>query len=599
MSSTRSIHPQLKNLLGLSVIAILVIICAWPGMSSPLFSDDIHQLEWRPQIKGWISIFQPDVFGFYRPIKNALFLAISPLSENLAAWHIVGLIAYLAATAGVFRISSICLESSKAAWLSTCIWALSPTCVSTAIWLSCANISIGIMFAACVFHFHERWAERPSSWSLAASLFFFVMALQCYEAMIAIPALLFVRDFQQRRLSPRSQAVIRYAAYSAVALAYLVLRSTLSAKSIAGSTFHGGFAPDTKSIHLTLSAPWFLWRHFLMWAFPFGKIEILGSYGWLRSASPLSLSLAWVFLMGLLATAALTWKRFRAVSYGILFFVVASIPAGNFIPNFNGPINDAYLSIPSIGLAIAVAAIADLLLKGFHKINREGSSGRFAVLAVLCILLLYRVPFCSAYFRYWASVWQNPAEIMLFASETRPFQFQPLAILAVQLEAKGYTDQAEKIAKQALAEAPWNATPRLALARIEETRGNLAGAENYYRIIIDDPKIPGLIKRAAVMELATILAPIPDRKEDTVELLRLYLRNSRSKDGQPKAVALLADVYRNSGDTEKAKATLERGLNENPGHSVLQAALMDLNRTASPPKSVPTSGTETAHPLQN
>jgi tetratricopeptide (TPR) repeat protein len=201
---------------------------------------------------------------------------------------------------------------------------------------------------------------------------------------------------------------------------------------------------------------------------------------------------------------------------------------------------------------------------------------------VLCTLLLYRGPFCAAYFRYWAGVWQNPVEIMLFSSETRPFQFQPRSVLAVLLEAKGFPDQAEKIAKEALAEAPWNPTPRLALARIEETRGNLAGAEECYRIIVDDPKIPGLIKRAAVMELATLLAPIPARSNDAAELLRLYLRNSRSKDGQPKAIALLADVYRNSGDIEKARATLERGLNENPDHLILQAALMNLNRTFSP-----------------
>ncbi len=585
---TTSFHPQLKALLGFLVIAILVVACVWPGMSSPLFSDDIHQLEWKPQVEGWTSIFQPDIFGFYRPVKNALFLAISPLSGNLPAWHIVGICAYLAAAAGVYRISSICLPSKRAAWLAACIWAISPTCVSTAIWLSCANISIGIMFAAGVFHFHERWATRPSFLSLAASLFFFIMALQCYEAMIAIPALLFARDFQMDRLSPRSQTIIRYAAYSAVAVAYLALRSMLSAKSIAGSTFHVGFAPDTKSLHLSLSAPWFLWRHFLMWVFPFGNIEILGSYGWLRSASPLALGMAWLFLLSLLTTAALTWNRCRTVSYGILFFVLASMPAGNFIPNFNGPINDAYLTIPSIGLAIVAASLIELLIQGFQKISQEQGSGRFAVLALLCTLILYRGPFCAAYFRYWAGVWQNPVEIMFFSSETRPFQFQPRSVLAVLLEAKGLTDQAEKVAKETLAEAPWNPTPRLALARIEKTRGNLAGAESYYQFILDDPKIPGLIKRAAVMELATLLAPIPSRSNDAAELLRLYLRNSRSKDGHPKAIALLADVYRNSGDIPKARATLERGLNENPDHLILQAALMNLNRSSSPAQPQPT-----------
>ena len=72
----------------------------------------------------------------------------------------------------------------------------------------------------------------------------------------------------------------------------------------------------------------------------------------MRSASPASHALGWIYLTALLSSAFLTWKRFPTIAYGLLYFVVASIPAGNFIPNFNGPIYDAYVTIPSIGLVI-------------------------------------------------------------------------------------------------------------------------------------------------------------------------------------------------------------------------------------------------------
>ena len=392
---------------GLFVILLLVVICVWPAMQSPLFSDDIHQLDKSSNFVKWTEIFNPDVFGFYRPVKNLLFMLLAPVSENLLAWHMVGLVAYLAATAGIYRIASICLDSPRAAWLAAALWALSPSCVSTVVWLSCANISIGLVFTSLVFHFHERWAVRGSTAAIVACGFFYGMSLLCYETLIAAPALLFLRDFQMRRLAFDRRTAARYALYTIVALAFLLVRHHFSARNIGDVSHRIGFTEGTTGVHLSLSAPWFLWRHFLMWVFPFGQLEILGNYGWMRSAPLASIIMSWVFLAALLATAALTWKRFPAIGYGILFFIVASIPSGNFIPCFNGPINDAYVTIPSIGLAIALASVCDNLYKQF-LLRRNGlKSGALAFAAVLAVLLVYRLPVGAAYFRYWAGVWKQ------------------------------------------------------------------------------------------------------------------------------------------------------------------------------------------------
>ena len=168
-----------NTLVGLFLILLAVIFCIWPGMHSPLFTDDIHQLAKSKNINNWSQAFTSDVFGYYRPVKNILFKLAAPLESNLVAWHWVGLAAYLGAIIGVFRIASICLGATFAAWLATCFWALSPSCVSTAVWLTCANISIGIIFAAFVFHFHERWADCSSTGLLVACGIFFALALIC------------------------------------------------------------------------------------------------------------------------------------------------------------------------------------------------------------------------------------------------------------------------------------------------------------------------------------------------------------------------------------------------------------------------------------
>ena len=571
----------LVNLAGLAVILLAVVLCIWPGMHSPLFTDDVHQLDRSKAIANWTGIFDPDVFGYYRPVKNALFMIAAPLKTNLVAWHWIGLAAYLGATVGVFRIASICLGCGRLAWLATCIWALSPSCVSTAVWLSCANISIGIIFAACAFHFHERSAAKPAAWSFAASLFFFALSLLCYESLIAIPGVLFIRDLQQRRISVNRQTVIRYGAYSLVALAFLIIRHEFSARAIGVDKLSAGFAPDTKAIHMSLSAPWFLWRHFLMWIFPFGTIELLGSYAWLRSASVASLVFGGFFLLSLLATAALTWKRYPLVAFGLLFFFVASIPSGNFVPCFNGPIYDAYVTIPSIGLAIAFATVCDLLVRQFKKRRRESGSLAFAV--DLGLLLIYRLPVCGAYFRYWARVWGNPVELMLLTAETRPLQSQAKGLASMLLFSAGYIEPAEIEATEVIREAPWDPTAKLTLARIARYRNDLPAAEKYYRSVLESPKGYKILKHPARFELAEILAGNPARREEVAGLLKEFLKSSNTSK-HPQAIALLSLTYRGQGDMPKARATLERGLSLHPNDTGLAKILGSFNQPVSEQK---------------
>ncbi len=566
---------SLKTLTGLAIIMLAVIFCAWPGMHSPLFTDDIHQLEKTKNLAHWTEIFGVDVFGYYRPVKNILFKLAAPFATNLVAWHWIGLTAYLGATAGVFRIASICLKSQRAALMATCFWALSPSCVSTVIWVSSANISIGVIFAACLFHFHERWAERPSfRWLFACGLFY-ALTLLCYESLIAIPGILFIRDFQQRRLLWNRQTVVRYGGYTLVALAFLLVRHHFSAREAGGSVMHSGFSPDTKGIHMILSAPWFLWRHFLMWIFPFGTLELLGSYTWLRSASILSLVFGWFFLISTAVAAVFTWKRFPQIAFGIIFFVIASIPSGNFIPCFNGPIYDVYVTIPSIGLAVMLAMVCENLIQRYAKTRHEAKPSNLMLAVLLGMLLVYRFPVCGGYFRYWATVWGNPLELMLLTSETRPLQYQVKGYVSLLLLNAGYAEQAQSIALETVSEAPWLVTPRLTLAKYASYRGEFQTAEEGYRWILNSPKEADLLKNLARMDLARILANEPNRRQEAAELCRNIL-SKRKNDQAPFAVELLAKIYKDEGEFDKARNTIAKGLTMYPKNTELKKVLKSL-----------------------
>lgn len=578
-----TLQPGSKGALAaLLAILLLAVFCTWPAMHSLPFQDDVPQLKRSAGFSHWAEIFNLDAFYFFRPFKNALFMVAAPLRENLPAWHWLGLSAFLASIAGVYRIAAICLKSTVTALLATAVWALSPTCASTAIWLSCANISVGIFFFACVFHFHERSAKLPSAGSLAASVVFFASALLCYESMIMIPCLLLLRDLQERRFTIDRKRLVQYGSYALVAVAFLVIRHQFSAKAIAVKDFHSAFSPDTRAHHLSLSAPWFLWRHFLMWIFPFGHLELLGSYAWLRSASAAALAFGWLFLASMLGTAVFTWRRFPGISYGLLFFVLASLPAGNFLPGFNGPINDAYLTIPSIGLAMAFAMVCGRLFREFQS-RRPGAESGIPVLAALLVLLLvYRLPACGAYFRYWAGVWQDPIKLVILMSETRPFQYQSKACAAGMLYQAGYIDQAQPLAAEAIREAPWNQHAMLTMARIAGARGDYAESEKLYQRVLRLPELGANFKSASLVELAEILSSRPGRMEDAAQFCREALNFEFT--GRPlhlRSVILLARIYKDQGNPDKARSTLERGLSIHRGNKTILEQLALLEQPAS------------------
>lgn len=579
-------HPRW---LGLLVILLAVTAIAVPGMNAPLFTDDIHQLDRNAGFSSWTDIFKPDAFSFYRPVKNAIFALVSPWRESLVRWHIVGLACFLLATAGVHRIATIVLGAGLPAWIATSVWALSPTCVSTILWLSCANISLGIAFAGLAFHFHERsWREGRVPLLLAAAAAQ-LAALFCYEALVAILPLLFLRDIQAGRIRTRRMAILRHASYAAGFVAYLVLRIGLSSKTLGDATFHAGFSPDMDRWRLFLSAPWFLWRHVLMWIFPFGKIEVLGTYVWMKSASPGSLAFAWFFLAAFASTGIVLWKRMPAVSYGILAFLIASFPAGNFLPTFNGPIHDAYLTIPSIGLAIAFAGLAGSLWASSRGGKVKWRRAAPAMVPILVLMISYRLLLCSAYSAYWSSVWAEPQKLLLLVAESRPYQFNAKGMASYQLFCDGYIEQAEQIAISALEDAPWCMQAKLTLGLIHEERFRHRDAETIFREIADQAGPRNLVTGSALAGLARVLAADPARLTEAAGICRTLLQADAAAQS-PRIVELLADIYRRQGDRSKALRTVDRGLGLHPddqGLLRLRQTLTEGNPTAATSQHLP------------
>lgn len=357
-----------------------------------------------------------DAFGLFRPVKNALWLVFSALEPFGVEWcHVfaiaIGILSF-------FPVRALCRRVSGNDWkalAAAAIWLLSPTLVSCVAWLSCLNIQAMVAFAALAIVFHDKaWdggAFRPSR--TAAACVFLFLALVSYECAVAVAPILLAFDWILRpeRLRNR-RAWIPHAFYWAVVVIYLLLRHVAGAKGMAG----GRWIEATRG-QLIVSSPWFAMQHLASWFWPFGRFSVGGSYVW-GEVSPAVLAVCAVTGFAVLALAFAIRKRRPALSFSILFAVLALAPVCNCLGFGNGPYGDYYLALASVGLAAGSVEIA----WWFAEARGRWRIPAFSAVAAFALVRTAAVPEAAR----WAHLWTSDDLAFAEAAKNFPDSLQNL-----------------------------------------------------------------------------------------------------------------------------------------------------------------------------
>lgn len=585
--SPKQPESRSRELLWLAGLMLFVAVLAWPGLSSPRILDDLIQLDHVAKFEGVSQCFtQPDGFGLFRPLKNLFFYAIYHAgSDSLLLWHLIHLATHFAAVLASYFLLRRLMGAWRWALATVSLWALTPTLTVSAVWMSCANINLGLTFLAMFLLAHVR-AQSPEASRgmsfLAGGLLFF--SLFFYESLVVAVVLAFLCDRLILKQRITHAHLLNYAIYGALTLAYLVLRHLSSpAHSFAGS--NPGFSPDMPAWQVFLSAPWFLMKHFLMWLFPIGRIEFVSSYIWGESAGTKELVISWILVLGAVAGAVALWKRSPLLAFGILWFGVTSFPSSNFVPVFAGPIADYYLIIPSIGLAIALGTFA----KGIYSLRHHPELNRPELVAGVMLVALFgwRATYVPLAFQR-ADLWNDPAALYLTVAETRPHQYLAKSFAATELYNRGMVEEAITLSEEAISKAPWNSNAYLVAGLAHSRQGDRKLAAANLNQARRTAGLTALQDRAALRELARIHISEKKFEEARAALLPL-LETEYDHEQRIPAILLMAQIYREQANHEKAVATLERGLGLYPGEPNLVAQLGALQKDGLTPVTKPGS----------
>lgn len=534
-------------------VIVVYIFISFQSIQAPFFDlDDQQQIDYLRQTESIADLLEKDFYGFFRPVKNILFLLFLDLLP--AGMHAVRV---LAVVIGIFTISSVYFftlkltKSSTKSFLTTSFWALSPTLVSSTAWLSCVNIMLMTGLACSLSAIHLIYKE--SAFSLKVKIFCLTsisillpLTLLSYEGAVSIIPILFLLDLTDKKNSLRVRRNVPiYAVYIVIGALYLFLR--LSARSM---ELMGSFSGTSRS-QAAFASAWFTLQHLGTWIWPFNRFAVIGSYT--QGSTPISfLSLSWALIILLLLSVVYFWKKKPLISLGIGWFLLGFAPMSNLAGFRNGPWGDYYLTLASIGLALVFSEL-------FHDFMAYPLLKRKQLVVLACAILISSRAVESV---RWSAIWNEPVDVWVESSHTFPKAFDIHVYLARTQLRQNNLDAAYDHARIAQNLGPDRHEINATLAGITLRRGEFEDARYYTNILLNH-------SHDKIWPLGFLGFLAEEIDQDIPEATRLYALSVSEEPWTMDSIFpanRLAVLYAENSETQKAIELWEKITQIRPDH---------------------------------
>ena len=351
-----------------SVILALLALLTWaPSLASPFWLDDYLQLEraeavWedaRALLTGfhfgpadvtplWLANESWSVF-YFRPLVQALLALDWGIWGDLSAgYHLTNLLLHAIATLLVAAVATRLSRNARAGLIAGAIFAVHPSHQDSVAWITGRTDLIAAIGFLAALLAHLRWRAGSKLWG-ALALLLLSLAFLAKESAAAFPLLVALLAWvdESSALFRRRIAASLAAAWPSALLttAYIVLRLAIGGFGSPGSAY----LSSPTSVDFAFLA---LWRYFLYLAnlvflIPVEPVVV----GPALAARPAAVAVLSVALVLLARGAHRLVRPSRAVTVGLLFFLITLLPA---IPVVEG---QRFLYLPSAGYALALGAV--------------------------------------------------------------------------------------------------------------------------------------------------------------------------------------------------------------------------------------------------
>ncbi len=449
------------------IIAVLIFVTALVysnSLKNDFVWDDYFVIVDNDFVKSWENfpaIFTPAYFTplsaltsahitgsgetTYRPaVTVSYFVDYRFWKLNPFGYHLSNLLLHIANVILLFLFTYLLLKNGYMAFLAALFFAVHPVNTEAVNVISFREDLLVFLF--CVSSFilyikHDSFQGGKKALFYIFSVILFFLALFSKEMAITLPVMLFLYDyffvFNQERRRLFAHFLSRYGGYISAAVFYLAVWFGLKGgigDLVAEYPYPGGnFYTNALTMSRVVSGYvwWLIFPVNIHAALP-ENTPALTLYSIFKPEAVFSITL----ILSLLTAAFIFRKRFREISFSILWFLIMLLPVSNIIP-IACIIAVRYLYIPMVGFCIVAATIVFKLYNIKSRLFSRQFLNKLAGIIVILLILFYSLLTFTR-----NSAWKN--NVILWRELVAYYPELPEArlMLGDQLRRAGLSDQA-------------------------------------------------------------------------------------------------------------------------------------------------------------
>ena len=380
----------------LPLVLLLTALVHAPSLSGELVYDDLLMVAENPLIQSWANVGeafrgaywdfldpeQASRIGYWRPLTAvALTLGHSLGGGDVWAFHLLSILAHLAATSGAFLLARRLLRSATGGFWVALLFGLHPLHVESVAWITALNDPLFGAFGLLSLWAFVRWRDAGSRgfpWAAALLLIPALLAKELAAAVVPLALAIDLGRAAQRREWVGARQLFAYLPFALVGLGYYLVRTQVFESPLAGfDRITTEF--DFDDARITALRVEILGRSLALLAWPdpltvFRPVRPVFEWGSSEARIALIAIGAWIAL-GLWAWRA----RSGAALAGLLLIPAGLAPVLWRVESLGlFPISDRFLYLPVLGAALAAVALCE------RAFSRAVAAGLLALVCAGC-----------------------------------------------------------------------------------------------------------------------------------------------------------------------------------------------------------------------
>ena len=409
--------------------------------------------------------------NYYRPLQTVSYMVDYFLWGELpAGFHVTNILFHVLAVILVYAFIMTLFREKTVAFMAALMFAVHPVHTTVVSYIAGRADAMLCVFTlgALTLYIRFRYGGKGIAY-YAFSILFFVLALTTKETAMIIPVVIALFDSYGRRFT-RLEAGPRPGPYQSAF--WVILAAYVLFRMMRMSFFvEGAMAPFPFANRL-ITAPYNMAQYLRLTFFP--NDLHMGRQPWIAGSLFEGKVLVSIIVIALVAFFAHRSRSSeKPVWFGLCWFTVMILPTLNIITPLFYTIAENWLYVPSIGLFLAIAWLANRAYKKLASSSLPVS--RYGITAVMAVYILTMAAITTNHNK----VWKDEITLGMNALRFSPREFKIYNNIGVEYLSRGQLDEAEEYFWECLEIKPDTGMAYFNLYRVYSKRGDRAGAIQY------------------------------------------------------------------------------------------------------------------------